>query len=73
MNANKITIIPVFPIWLIILLFCLGLASAFAQYRRIRDKLGKTRARILSFLRLSAISRLVAFALNPSLVAKKEH
>lgn len=73
MNANTITIAPVFPIWLIILLFFLGLALAFAQYRGIRDKLGMTRARILSFLRLSAISLIVAFALNPSLVTKKEH
>ncbi len=73
MNVNTITIPPFFPIWLIILLFFLGLALAFAQYRGIRDKLGKTRARILSFLRLSAISLIVAFALNPSLVTKKEH
>ncbi|NIS71595.1 MAG: hypothetical protein GTO12_22495 [Proteobacteria bacterium] len=73
MNVNQITITPVFPLWLIILLFCLGLFSAIAQYRGIRDKLGKARALIVSFLRLGAISLLVAFALNPSLVAKKEH
>ncbi|NIS59211.1 MAG: hypothetical protein GTO13_00425, partial [Proteobacteria bacterium] len=73
MNVNQITITPVFPLWLIILLFCLGFVSVLAQYRAILDKVGKTRALIISFLRLSAISLLVAFALNPSLVAKKEH
>jgi len=73
MSVNQITITPVFPWWLIILLLCLGLASALAQYRVIQDKVGKTRAFIISFLRFGAISLLVAFALNPSLVTKKEH
>jgi len=73
MSVNQITIAPVFPLWLIILLFCLGFVSVLAQYRATLDKLGKTRALIISFLRLGAISLLVAFALNPSLVAQKEH
>ncbi len=73
MSVNQITIAPVFPLWLIILLFCLGFVSVLAQYRATLDKLGKTRALIISFLRLGAISLLVAFALNPSLVTKKEH
>lgn len=73
MSVNQITIAPVFPLWLITLLFCLGFVSVLAQYRATLDKLGKTRALIISFLRLGAISLLVAFALNPSLVAQKEH
>lgn len=73
MSVNQITIAPVFPLWLIILLFCLGFVSVLAQYRATLDKLGKTRTLIISFLRLGAISLLVAFALNPSLVAQKEH
>lgn len=73
MNANQITITPVFPLWLIILLFCLGFVSVLAQYRVTLDKVGKARALIISFLRLGAIFLLVAFALNPLLVATKEH
>jgi uncharacterized membrane protein len=73
MNLDQITIAPVFPLWLILLLFSLGFASAIAQYRFMREKLGHSRALGLSLLRLGAISFLVAFALNPSLVAKKEH
>ncbi len=73
MNLDQITIAPVFPLWLILLLFSLGFASAIAQYRFMRGKLGHSRALGLSLLRLGAISFLIAFALNPSLVAKKEH
>jgi len=72
MSLDRITIAPVFPLWLILLLFLLGFASAIAQYRFMREKLGHSRALGLSLLRLGAISFLVAFALNPSLVAKKE-
>jgi uncharacterized membrane protein len=58
---------------LILVLFVLGLASSIAQYRVIRGKLGQVRALGLSLLRLGAILFLVAFALNPSWVTKKEH
>jgi uncharacterized membrane protein len=73
MNMNQITIAPIFPLWLVIVLFCLGFASALAQYRVTREKLGNSRALAISLLRLGAVSLLIAFALNPSLVAKKEH
>ncbi len=73
MSLDQITIAPVFPLWLILLLFLLGFASAIAQYRFMRGKLGHSRSLGLSLLRLGAISFLVAFALNPSLVAKREH
>lgn len=48
MNANLITIAPAFPLWLIIIVFCLGLAFVFAQYRVTRNKLGKRRAFLIS-------------------------
>ena len=73
MNLDPLTIAPIFPMGLIFLLFALGLASSIAQYRVIRRKLGQVRALELSLLRLGAISFLVAFALNPSWVTKKEH
>lgn len=73
MSFFDITIAPVFSPWLIIFLFCLGLFSVLVQFRITRDKLGQTKALILTLMRLGAISVLVAFALNPSLVTKKKH
>lgn len=73
MSVNPITIVPVLPLWLIALLLCLGLALTFSQYRVIRDKVGKKRALILSFLRMATLSLLIVFALNPSLTIRKEH
>jgi uncharacterized membrane protein len=73
MSLNQITIAPVFPVWLIILLFGLALAAVWLQYSVSRAKLGNMRALIVSFLRLAAIAILVAFALNPSLVATRGH
>ena len=73
MNLNQITIAPVFPMGLIMLLFGLALAAVWLQYRVSRVKLGNMRALMLSSLRLLAIAILVAFALNPSLVATQVH
>jgi hypothetical protein len=73
MNLHQITIAPVFPLWLILVLFALGLGATFAQYRVTRAKVGPTRGLALSLLRLGAITFLVAFALNPSLLTTKEH
>jgi hypothetical protein len=73
MSLFGITFAPVFHVWLIIFLFCLGLISVLIQFRVTRDKLGQTRALILSLLRFGAVTLLVAFALNPSLVTNKAH
>ncbi len=73
MSLNQITIAPVFPMGLIMLLFGLALAAVWVQYRVSRAKLGNMRALILSLLRLLAIAVLVAFALNPSLVTTQVH
>jgi uncharacterized membrane protein len=73
MNPTQISIAPVLPLWLMILLFCLGCALTIAQYTASRKTLDKTRALVLSLLRLFAISLIVAFALNPSLVTTKEN
>jgi uncharacterized membrane protein len=73
MNLNQISIAPVLPLWLILLLFFLGFTSAALQYRLIQRRLGHSRALRLSLLRLGAIFLLVAFTLNPFLVSKKEH
>ena len=73
MNVNPITIAPVFPMWLIILLFCLALAQAAAQCVKSWTKLGPRRALVISLLRFAAIVVLAVFALNPSGVTRKEH
>ncbi len=73
MNVFGVTLAPVFPLWLIIALFCLVLVSALIQFRVTRERLGKMRALVLSLLRLGAVFILVAFALNPSLVSREEH
>ena len=73
MRLDQITIVPIFPLWLIALLFFLGLAAVVIQYRLIRKKLGNLRALGLSLLRLVALSLLISFALNPSIVKREEH
>jgi len=73
MSLRQITIAPVFPLWLILLLFFVGLAAVIIQYWLVRRRLGPSKALAISFLRLGAIFLLISFALNPSLVSKKEH
>ena len=41
MSTNAFTIAPVFPLWLIVLLFGFGTGLTFAQYRRTRDQLDR--------------------------------
>ena len=73
MSLNQVTIAPIFPLWLIILLLVLGAAAAIFQYRLIRKRLGRNKALGLSLLRLAAISLLISFALNPSRAERREH
>jgi len=71
MSANTITLAPALPLWLIAVLFCLGLVLVFVQYNAIRSKISREKALIVSLLRLGTIFLLVAFALNPSLTTRK--
>ena len=73
MNLNPITLAPVFPVWLIFLVFCLALAQAAVQWAVNRSKLGHMRALVISALRLAVLVVLVIFALNPSVVMRKDH
>lgn len=72
MSLSEITLAPVFPTWLIILLLALAGSAAVWQYVSNRKKLGRGRALGLSLLRLAALFLLVSFALNPSVVQRKE-
>jgi len=64
MNLSQLTITPVFPLWLIVLLFLLGLAGVILQYPLIRKRLGDRRTLVISLLRLVAVFSLVSFALS---------
>lgn len=68
---SQITIAPVFSWLVIILISCLVLLFTLMQYNFIRNKLGRRRAGIVSLLRFAAISLIVIFAMNPSLIATR--
>ena len=72
MNWNQIVIAPVFPFWVILILLFLGLALTVVQYWTIRKRLGSSKAILISLLRLSTLSLLVSFSVNPSLMMRKE-
>jgi uncharacterized membrane protein len=67
------SLMPVFPVWLVILLLFLGLGLVLLQYVLIRGKLGSSRALGISLLRCFSFFLLISFALNPLFVSKKEH
>jgi len=73
MSLSKITIAPVFPLWLILLLLFLGLAAVIIQYWLIQRRLNRSRAFGISLLRLGAIALILSFALNPFLVVRNEY
>ena len=70
---TRLSIAPIVPLWLLIILLAAGLAIAFMQYRVIRKRLGPRKAFILSLLRLGTFSLIILFALNISVTSKKEH
>jgi uncharacterized membrane protein len=73
MNLNQIAITPVFPIWVILCLLGLGLAAVILQYGLIRKRLGHGKTLAICLFRLTVLSLLISFALNPSLIERKEH
>jgi uncharacterized membrane protein len=73
MNWEQVTLAPIFPIWLIVVLLLLGTGAVIVQYRLIRGRLGPSSALGLSILRWVALFFLIGLALNPSLVTRKEH
>ena len=69
----RLSVAPIAPLWLLIILLAAGLAIVFMQYRVIRGRLGHRKALALSLLRLGTYWLLILFALNISLVSTKEH
>jgi uncharacterized membrane protein len=72
MNWSQITLDPVFPLGVILVLLFLGLMFTLIQYWMTRKRLGHPRAIFISFLRLITLSLLISFGLNPSLTVRKE-
>lgn len=70
---TRLSMAPIVPLWLLMILLAAGLAIAFMQYRVIRKRLGRRKAFILSLMRLGTFSLIILFALNISLTSKKEH
>ena len=73
MIKNTLTMAPIIPWWVMLALLGIGVGLTVAQYRRVRDRLDKKRAFIVSALRLSAIVLILTFALNPSILVNEEH
>ncbi len=72
MNWNQITLSPVFPLWVILVLLFFGLAFSLIQYWVIQKRLGRRKAILISLLRLVTLSLLISFSLNPSLLVRRE-
>lgn len=73
MNPGHLTLTPVLPLWLILLISPLGLILVILQYLLIRGKLGRSRALAISFLRMGVFLPLISFFLNPTFVERKVH
>jgi uncharacterized membrane protein len=71
MNWNQITLNPIFPFWVILVLLFLGLTFTLFQYWMILKRLGHSRAILISLLRLVTLVLIISFSLNPSLTLKK--
>ncbi len=72
MNVSQVILSPVFPWWIILTLSALVLAFTFLQLRAARKRLGGRRSAGLFLLRLAAIFLLIALALNPTWLTRKE-
>jgi hypothetical protein len=64
---------PVLPIWLILVLFSIGLASVILQFRILLKRLTLAKALAISLARLFVLFLLVSFALNPFSITRREH
>jgi uncharacterized membrane protein len=73
MSMSHLTLEPILPLWLLIVLLCAALAGVVFQFRSIRKRLGLRKALAISFLRLAAFWCLILFSLNVSLVKRTEH
>ena len=72
MNPSQLSIAPILPLWLILLLLAAGAAACVFQVRLLRRRLLWRRALLISFLRLSVFALLGLIALNPFWTERKE-
>ena len=72
MNPGQLSLAPILPYWLILLLLAAGAAACVFQFRLLRRRLLWRRAMLISFLRLGAFVFLGLIALNPFWTEKRE-
>jgi uncharacterized membrane protein len=72
MNPGQLSIAPILPYWLILLLLAAGAAACVFQFRLLRRRLLWRRAMLISFLRLGTFVFLGLIALNPFWTEKRE-
>jgi uncharacterized membrane protein len=71
-TPDRLYVSPVFPLWLIAMLYAALLVTALLQYRSYARRLTRNRALALAFLRLLVLTTLVSFYLNPTLLRFEE-
>ena len=72
MNPGQLSFAPILPLWLILLLLAVGAGACVLQFRRLRRRLLRKKALLISILRLGAFALLAAIALNPFWTERKE-
>ena len=72
MNFSQLSIAPILPLWLILLLLAGAAATGLFQFRLLRRRLLWKRALLISLLRLGTFVLLALVALNPFWTERKE-
>jgi uncharacterized membrane protein len=72
MNPSQLSIAPILPLWLILLLLVGGATACVFQFRLLRKRLLPKRALLISLLRLGVFAFLGLIALNPFWTERKE-
>ncbi|MBM4332697.1 MAG: hypothetical protein FJ117_16050 [Deltaproteobacteria bacterium] len=72
MSLKEITLSPILPIWLIVILLALSIAVLILLSPRLRKRVGPHRVLWISCLRLSAFFLLIGFFLNPTSTERVE-
>jgi uncharacterized membrane protein len=72
MNWKDITLSPLLPGWVLLVLLGLGIAALILQYPRLQKRVGGGRSLCLSALRLGALVLLIGCFLDPASTERRE-